>query len=62
MSVHIDLARPEWVVRQANACVFVQAPSPEAGRRDRRAPNRADGRMEGRTERHARGLRAFGVP
>ena len=30
MSVHIDLARPEWVVRQANACVFVQAPSPEA--------------------------------
>ena len=30
MSVHIDLARPEWVLRQANACVFVQAPSPEA--------------------------------
>ena len=30
VSVHIDLARPEWVLRQANACVFVQAPSPEA--------------------------------
>ena len=23
MTVHIDPARPEWVVRQASACVFV---------------------------------------
>ena len=30
MTVHIDPAGPERVVRQASACVFVQAPSPEA--------------------------------
>ena len=30
MTVHIDPVRPEWVVRQASACVFVQAPSPGA--------------------------------
>ena len=30
VTVHIDPAGPEWVVRQASACVFVQAPSPDA--------------------------------
>ena len=43
VTVHIDPAQPDQFVHQANACVFVQAPSPRGRRRDRRATSRTDG-------------------
>ena len=30
MKILVNPQWPEWVVRQTNACVFVQAPTPEA--------------------------------
>ena len=50
--MHIDPTWPEGVVRQSHDCIFVQAPTPEQGRRDRGATDRADGRMEDGTGRH----------
>ena len=48
--------RPEWVIRQGFACVWVQAPNAEGSGETHRGPARAHGWLEGRTGRRPRGV------